>query len=260
MGIFKHIYSSIKPLAIPGVLAIIGCSDIMTRTEYEAASAETKKTLREEHSTAEQRYEKALSDLRKLVTDRTTIDALIPKVAEAKEDILKQLQKDYTELTEKLRTEKEKLDSTRRLTVSDLEQQKRWFKQTAEPAIGKPEDAEGPATGVYADRKNIENHEARLANQKKAFHSLEQNLAYQRIVNEWNYKLYIEYHRKVEEHTENLQKKLDALNSAKPEEHAAAHEAFKQGAADFEKNIELLYQQQIEKRKKIPPRPDEKND
>lgn len=258
---FGHIYSLAKPLLLSGFLAFTGCADTVRRAEYDASrknDAETIKALRDELTSTREFYEKTSADLKKLVTDRTTIDALIPKVAEAKEDILKQLQRDYSELTEKWKVEKESLESTRRTTVSDLEKQKRWFDKTAEPAIGKPEDADGPSTGIYADRKKIENHETRLANQKNAFHRLEENLSYQRIVQEWSYALFLEYRGPIEQGIENLQKKLDALNSVKPEERATALEAFDRDAAAFEKDIELLYEQQKEKRKKMPPRPDDK--
>src|SRR5574342_751596 len=253
------IYQLIKPAVIAGCFAISGCANSVNRAEYDAArksDAETIKILTERLAESDNKYEKALADLKKLVTERTTIDALIPKVAEAKEDILKQLQKDYNELTEKLKTEGEKLEGTRRTTVSDLEQLKRWFDQNAKPAIGDAKEE----TGIYADRKNIENHETRLANQKKALHKLEQNLAYQRVVEEWSYSLYLDYRTRVENETGNLQNKLDSLNAAKPEDRAAALEAFERDVATFEKNIELLYKDHKEKRKKLPPRPEEKND
>jgi chromosome segregation ATPase len=252
-------YKLMKPLFLTGCLAVTGCADTVHRAEYDATrknDAETIRSLRDELTAVKSDYEKSLTDLKKLVTERTSIEALIPKVGEAKEDILKQLQKDYNELTGKWNIEKNTLENSRRTTVSDLEQQKRWFKQTAEPAIGKPEDAEGPATGIYADRKKIENHETRLGNQKNAFHSLEQNLTYQRTVQEWSYSLFLEYRNPIEQGIENLQHKLDALNSVKPEERAKAIDAFERDTAAFEKNIELLYQQQREKRKKIPPRPE----
>ena len=258
LGLF---YRAVRPLLTAGLLTVCGCADTVNRAEYEASrksDAETINTLREQLTATDNRYEKSLADLKKLVTERTAIEQLIPKVAEAKEDILKQLQKDYNELTDKLKTEKDKLDSTRRTTVSDLEQQKRWFKQTAEPAIGKPEDAEGPATGIYADRKHLENHETRLANQKKAFHNLEQNLAYQRVVEEWSYALFLGYRGNIEQGMENLQLKIDEFKHVKPEERAAKLEAFERDSAAFEKNIDLLYQQQKEKRNKMPPKPDEK--
>ncbi len=260
---FGHAYRLVKPLFLAGCLAVAGCVDTLKRSEYEAArknDAETINVLRDELAASKSMYEKSLADLKKLVTDRTTIEALIPKVGEAKEDILKQLHKDYAELTEKWNIEKNLLENSRRTTVSDLEQQKRWFKQTAEPAIGKPEDAEGPATGIYADRKKIDNHESRLENQKSAFHRLEQNLAYQRTVQEWNHGLLVGYRHSIEQGMENLQGKLDALNSAKPEERMKALNALELDITAFEKNIELLYQQQKEKRKKVPPRPEEKND
>jgi chromosome segregation ATPase len=251
------IYQLIKPAFIAGCFAISGCANSVNREEYDAArksDAETIRMLTDRLAESDNRYEKALDGLKKLVTERTTIDALIPKVAEAKEDILKQLQKDYNELTEKLKTEGEKLEGTRRTTVSDLEQLKRWFDQNAKPAIGDAKDE----TGIYADRKNIENHETRLANQKRALHNLEQNLAYQKIVEEWSYSLYLDYRARVENETGTLQNKLDSLNSVKPEERAAALEAFEREITTFEKNIDLLYQDHKEKRKKLPPRPEEK--
>lgn len=258
-----HAYTLMKPLMLAGFLAAGGCADVVPRAEYEndrKKEAETIKMLRDELTGLKTDYEKSLNDIHKLVTERTTIDALIPKVGEAKEDILKQLRKDYDELTGKWNIEKGVLENSRRTTVADLEQQKRWFKQTAEPAIGKPEDAEGPATGIYADRKKIENHETRLANQKNAFHRLEQNLAYQRTVEEWSYSLLLEYRRPVEHGIENLQRKLDTLNSVKPEERTKALGDLENEITSFEKNLEFLYQQQKEKRKKVPPRSEEKND
>lgn len=249
-----NVYQLIKPLFVAGCFAVAGCADTVKRAEYETARSETINMLNDKLASADARYEKALTDLKKLVTERTTIDALIPKVAEAKEDILKHLQRDYNELTEKLKTEGEKLENTRRTTISDLEQLKRWFDQNAKPAIGDAKEE----TGIYADRKNIENHETRLANQKKALHSLEQNLSYQRVVEEWSYSLYLEYRAHMEQEVGNIQNRLDSLNSSKPEERAKALEAFELDVTTFEKNIELLYQQHKEKRKKMPPKPEEK--
>lgn len=251
-----HMYQSMKPLVLTGFLAVAGCAGTVSRAEYDAArksDAETIKALRDEHTAYKNEYEKSLTDLKKLVTDRTTIEALIPKIGEAKEDILKQIQKDYNELTGKWNAEKNTLENSRRTTVADLEQQKRWFKQNAEPAIGKPEDAEGPATGIYSDRKKIENHETRLANLKEALH-------HQRTAEESNDKLYREYHQSIVQIMENLQKKLYALNAVKPEERAQAKEALDSDIVTSEKNIEHLYQQQKEKRKKLPSQPEEKND
>jgi chromosome segregation ATPase len=252
------IYRLIKPAIIAGCIAISGCADTVKRAEYEAArknDAETIKTLQEQLAASDARYEKALDNLKKLVTERTSIDALIPKVAEAKEDILKQFQKDYNTLAEKMKADGEKLEKTRRETISDLELTKRWFDQNAKPAIGDAKDG----TGIYADRKNIENHETRLANQKKALHKLEKELAYQRTVEEWSYSLYLEYRSGVEQEIGNVQSKLDALNS-KPEDRAKILQTLEKDLADFEKNIETLYQQHKERRKKMPPRPEEKND
>ncbi len=259
----RQAYSIARPLVMTGILAITGCADTITRTEYEAArkkDEETAQMIREQLTAADSRYEKALTDLKKLVTERTSIPELMPLVGKAKADILEQLQKDYNDLTEKLKTEGEKLERTRRTTVSDLEQQKRWFEQTAKPAIGNPESAEKPADGVYKDRIRIDNHDTRLANQKKAFHDLEQNLVYHRTVQEWSYSIYVEFRNNIELSAEDLQKKIEALNSAKPEERATALETFERDVAIFEKKIENLYQQQKEKRKKVPPRPGEKND
>ena len=263
MKYLRHAYNIARPLIMTGLLAITGCADTITRTEHEAERKkydETIQLLRDDLTGIKNDYEKSLAEIKRLVTERTTIDALIPKVGEAKKEILEQLRKDYDDLIAKWNNEKNTLENSRRKTVSDLEQQKRWFKQTAEPAIGKPEDAEGPATGIYADRKKIENHETRLANQKDTLHKLKENLAYDRIVEEWKYDLLLVYKKTVQQSYENPLKKLDALKSVKPEERAKAWEAFELEMDDFEKNIEALYQQQKEKRKKLPPRPEEKND
>lgn len=249
---FGRVYSLMRPLLFSGILAVTGCADTVLRTEYEASrtsDAETIRLLREDLATTRNHYEKSFADLKILVTERTSIDELIPKIGEAKEDLSKQLQ-----------IEKDKLEKTRRAIIVEIERQKSWFKQIAEPAIGKPENAEGPSTGIYADRQRIDNHETRLGNQKRAYQHRGQNLEYERTVDVWSYGLYLEYRKPIDQGRELLQRKLDALNSAKPEERAAASESFDREAATFEKNIELLIKQQEEKREKMPPRQDEKND